>query len=88
MKRTKRVFVLSLGFGRIWDDRLWSLYRASGKTGMSVLEYNFCHDFCFLTPDLFVFAHQGPPGLPGPKGSKVRFIIAGALEEIAIYKHT
>lgn len=33
---------------------------------------------------MFVFAQQGPPGLPGIKGSKVRLIYVGVLEEIAI----
>lgn len=43
---------------------------------------SFCHNRCFLTSDVFAFTQQGPPGLPGLKGSKVR--LTGVSEEITI----
>lgn len=48
----------------------------------------FCHLFSaapvFLTSVVFVLALQGPPGLPGLKGSEVRFTTVGVMEEITI----
>lgn len=51
----------------------------------------FCHLFTtapvFLTPVVFVLVLQGPPGLPGLKGSKVRFTTVGVMEQITITKY-
>lgn len=52
------------------------------------VRHQFCHLFIaaavFLTSDVFVLALQGPPGLPGLKGPKVRFTTVGVMEEITI----
>lgn len=45
----------------------------------------FYHNCCFLTSDVFVLGQQGPPGLPGLKGSKVRSMMFGVMEEITVY---
>lgn len=51
----------------------------------------FCHLFTaaavFLTSVVFVLALQGPQGLPGLNGSKVRFTTVGVMEKITINMH-
>lgn len=38
----------------------------------------------FVAPDLLVFATQGPPGLPGLEGPKVRELFVGDTYSITV----